>query len=68
MDEHVTYRWIDQCRALLYAVIKNKQQQVKEILTFILWERLDWLYHNSYTEIIYSHTHKKKITTEIIQT
>ncbi|WP_233959243.1 hypothetical protein [Pectobacterium versatile] len=49
---------IDQCRALIYAVIETKQPQVKEILIFILWERLDWLYrdfhgeHASQTKII----------------
>ncbi|UMO86315.1 hypothetical protein HP572_13020 [Pectobacterium sp. PL64] len=37
---------IDQCRALIYAVIETKQPQVKEILTFVLWERLDWLYQD----------------------
>ncbi|POD97981.1 hypothetical protein BVY05_20775 [Pectobacterium odoriferum] len=37
---------IDPCRALIYAVIETKQPQVKEILTFILWERLDWLYQD----------------------
>ncbi|WP_167335183.1 hypothetical protein [Pectobacterium fontis] len=41
---------IDQCRALIYAVIETKQPQVKEILTFILWERLDWLYQDFYAE------------------
>ncbi|MDX6913701.1 hypothetical protein R9X49_01070 [Pectobacterium carotovorum] len=42
---------IDQCRALIYAVIETKQSQVKEILTFILWERLDCLYRNYHSEV-----------------
>ncbi|WP_262254047.1 hypothetical protein [Pectobacterium polaris] len=41
---------IDQCRALIYAVIEAKNSQAKEILTFILWERLDCLYQDFYSE------------------
>ncbi|WP_180999169.1 MULTISPECIES: hypothetical protein [Pectobacterium] len=41
---------IDQCRALIYAVIETKNPQAKEILTFILWERLDWLYQDFHSE------------------
>ncbi|MBN3340826.1 hypothetical protein H5A44_00060 [Pectobacterium brasiliense] len=41
---------IDQCRALIYAVIETKNPQAKEILTFILWERLDWLYQDYHSE------------------
>ncbi|ULS51965.1 hypothetical protein [Pectobacterium carotovorum] len=40
---------IDQCRALIYAVIETKNPQAKEILTFILWERLDLLYQDFYS-------------------
>ncbi|MBN7768279.1 hypothetical protein [Pectobacterium brasiliense] len=46
---------IDQCRALIYAVIETKQPQVKEILTFILWERLDWLYQDFHSEEVVGH-------------
>ncbi|MEL4889426.1 hypothetical protein N6P31_20740 [Pectobacterium betavasculorum] len=41
---------IDQCRALIYAVIETKNPQAKEILTFILWERLNWLYQDYHSE------------------
>ncbi|WP_181939684.1 hypothetical protein [Pectobacterium odoriferum] len=41
---------MDQCGVLIYAVIETKQPQVKEILTFILWERLDWLYQDYHSE------------------
>lgn len=35
---------IDQCRALAYAVIELDEPKAKEILSFILWERLNTLY------------------------
>ncbi|GKW16400.1 hypothetical protein [Brenneria tiliae] len=35
---------IDQCRALAYALVELEQPQAKEILTFVLWERLDNLH------------------------
>ncbi|RTF47714.1 hypothetical protein [Serratia marcescens] len=41
---------IEQCRALIYAVIETKNPQAKEILTFILWDWLDWLYQNNHSE------------------
>ncbi|MFJ5315886.1 hypothetical protein [Pectobacterium versatile] len=41
---------IDQCRALIYAVIETRNPQAKEILAFILWERLDWLYQDFNSE------------------
>ena len=37
---------IDQCRALIYAVIETKQPQDKYILTVNLWERLYRLYED----------------------
>ncbi|MCL2893205.1 hypothetical protein [Brenneria tiliae] len=41
---------IDQCRALIYAIIETENPQAKEILTFILSERLDWLYQDHHAE------------------
>lgn len=41
---------IEQYRALIYAVIETKNPQAKEILTFILWDWLDWLYQNNHSE------------------
>ncbi|MBN3131778.1 hypothetical protein H4F52_08505 [Pectobacterium brasiliense] len=41
---------IDQCRALIYAVIETQNPQAKEILTFILWEKLDRLYEDYHSE------------------
>ncbi|MEI7408005.1 hypothetical protein [Pectobacterium aroidearum] len=35
---------IDQCRALAYALVELDQPQAKEVLTFVLSERLDCLY------------------------
>lgn len=35
---------IDQCRALAYALVELDQSQVKEVLTFVLSERLDYLH------------------------
>ncbi|MFZ1874819.1 MAG: hypothetical protein WAU54_18890 [Chania sp.] len=34
---------IDQCRALAYAIIELNNPLAKELLTFILWERLNQL-------------------------
>ncbi|MBP1036162.1 hypothetical protein J8631_11405 [Serratia fonticola] len=34
----------DHCRALVYAIIEVEDSTAKEILTFILWERIDLLY------------------------
>lgn len=41
---------IDQCRALIYAVVEIDNPQVKEILSFVLWERLDFLYRTFHSE------------------
>ncbi|MEC5343193.1 hypothetical protein ABRZ24_11380 [Brenneria populi] len=38
---------IDQCRALIYAVVEIENPQAKEILSLVLWERLDIL-HQTY--------------------
>ncbi|MBE5214387.1 hypothetical protein IG611_07370 [Pectobacterium sp. A535-S3-A17] len=35
---------IDQCRALAYALVELDQPQAKEVLTFVLSERLDCLH------------------------
>ncbi|MEI7411766.1 hypothetical protein [Pectobacterium aroidearum] len=35
---------IDQCRALIYAIVELDEPKEKEILSFILWERLNILY------------------------
>ncbi|MBA0159449.1 MULTISPECIES: hypothetical protein [Pectobacterium] len=35
---------IDQCRALIYAVVELGEPTAKEILIFVLWERLDLLF------------------------
>ncbi|MBA0169246.1 MULTISPECIES: hypothetical protein [Pectobacterium] len=35
---------IDQCRALVYAVVELDEPKAKEILSFILWERLNTLH------------------------
>ncbi|WP_168197678.1 hypothetical protein [Brenneria corticis] len=45
---------IDQCRALIYAVVEIENPQAKEILSFVLWERLNVLYQISQTEKISS--------------
>ncbi|PXW62235.1 hypothetical protein DFO55_10164 [Grimontella sp. AG753] len=42
---------IDQCRALSYAVIEIDNPQAKELLSFVLWERLDFLYRTYHSEI-----------------
>ncbi|GKX40213.1 hypothetical protein SOASR014_39520 [Pectobacterium carotovorum subsp. carotovorum] len=41
---------MDQCRALIYAVIETKQPQVKRILTFTIWERRDWRHQDFHVE------------------
>ncbi|WP_183096849.1 hypothetical protein [Brenneria goodwinii] len=41
---------IDQCRALIYAVVEIENPQAKEILSFVLWERLDVLYRTYQTK------------------
>ncbi|WP_409161126.1 hypothetical protein [Pectobacterium sp. B2J-2] len=45
---------IDQCRALIYAVVEIENPQAKEILSFVLWERLNVLYQIFQTEKISS--------------
>ncbi|RRO02563.1 hypothetical protein [Pectobacterium aquaticum] len=40
---------IDQCRALAYAVIELDEPKAKEILIFVLWERLDLLFRTFHT-------------------
>ncbi|WP_165574333.1 hypothetical protein [Dickeya fangzhongdai] len=41
---------IDQCRALIYAVIEIDNLQAKEILSFVLWERIDFLYRTYHSD------------------
>ncbi|POE18018.1 hypothetical protein BV923_21885 [Pectobacterium odoriferum] len=41
---------IDQCRALAYAAVKIDDPQAREILLFVLQERIDHLYRTSQTE------------------
>lgn len=41
---------IDQCRALAYAAVKIDDPQAREILLFILQERIDHLYRTSQAE------------------
>ncbi len=41
---------IDQCRALAYAAVNTDERKVREILLFILQERIDHLYHASQAE------------------
>ncbi|WP_455550635.1 ash family protein [Brenneria goodwinii] len=41
---------IDQCRALAYAAVKIDEPQAREILLFVLQERINHLYHTSQTE------------------
>lgn len=38
---------IDQCRALIYAIVTVESQEAKETLSFILWEHMDEL-HQAY--------------------
>ncbi|MFP1918155.1 hypothetical protein ACLEEK_04360 [Lonsdalea quercina] len=40
---------IDQCRALIYAVVELDGPKAKEILIFVLWERPDMLFHTFHT-------------------
>ncbi|MFP9443047.1 hypothetical protein [Pectobacterium brasiliense] len=40
---------IDQCRALIYAVVELDEPKAKEILIFVLWERLDLLFRTFHT-------------------
>ncbi|WP_189339588.1 hypothetical protein [Pectobacterium peruviense] len=35
---------IDQCRALIYAVVELDEPKAKEILSFVLWEKLNTLH------------------------
>ncbi|MBN3341632.1 hypothetical protein H5A44_04215 [Pectobacterium brasiliense] len=37
---------IDQCRTLIYAVIELDEPKAKEILIFVLWERIDLLFRS----------------------
>lgn len=41
---------VDHCRALAYAIIGLGNPQAKELLNFILWERLDQLNEALQTE------------------
>ncbi|PWC12948.1 hypothetical protein [Brenneria corticis] len=41
---------IDQCRALAYAIVELSNPEAKEILMFVLWERLDRL-HRTHLEL-----------------
>ncbi|MCW2480248.1 hypothetical protein [Candidatus Symbiopectobacterium sp. NZEC135] len=45
VEEHV-----DHCRALAYAIIELDDPQAKELLNFILWERLNQLNGTLQTE------------------
>lgn len=38
---------IDQCRALAYAIVELRNAEAKEILMFVLWERLDCLHRTA---------------------
>ncbi|ATA25670.1 hypothetical protein BIY26_19460 [Brenneria goodwinii] len=38
---------IDQCRALAYAIVELNNPEAKEILMFILWERLECLHRTA---------------------
>lgn len=40
---------IDQCRALIYAVVELDEPKAKEIVIFFLWERLDLLFRIFHT-------------------
>ncbi|MCU1794168.1 hypothetical protein [Pectobacterium polaris] len=42
---------IDQCRALAYALVELDQSQAKEVLTFVLSERLDCLHRTFHQPI-----------------
>ncbi|WP_033576376.1 hypothetical protein [Dickeya chrysanthemi] len=41
---------IDQCRALAYAAVNTDEPQAREILLFVLQERIDHLYRASQKE------------------
>ncbi|GBO47947.1 hypothetical protein MFFDBJGM_00955 [Pectobacterium versatile] len=41
---------IDQCRALAYAAVNTDEPQAREILLFVLQERIDHLYRTSQAE------------------
>ncbi|UUE12065.1 hypothetical protein NMX13_13745 [Dickeya zeae] len=41
---------IDQCRALAYAAVNTDEPQAREILLFVLQERIDHLYRTSQKE------------------
>ncbi|QTF07378.1 hypothetical protein HC231_05115 [Brenneria izadpanahii] len=43
---------IDQCRALIYAVVEIENPQAKEILSFVLWERLDLLFRVFHVPVV----------------
>ncbi|WP_411705909.1 hypothetical protein [Edaphovirga cremea] len=34
----------DHCRALVYAILEVEDHTAKELLTYVLWERIDLLY------------------------
>ncbi|WP_114192109.1 hypothetical protein [Edaphovirga cremea] len=34
----------DHCRALVYAILEVEDHSAKELLTYVLWERIDLLY------------------------
>lgn len=40
---------IDQCRALIYAIVTLESQEAKELLNFVLWQQLDLL-HQTYSQ------------------
>ncbi|MDY4324491.1 hypothetical protein SOV88_09435 [Pectobacterium brasiliense] len=40
---------IDQCRALIYAVVELDEPKANEILIFVLWERFDLLFRTFHT-------------------
>ncbi|GAA0328136.1 hypothetical protein L9H26_08210 [Morganella psychrotolerans] len=42
---------IDQCRALIYAIVTLDSQQPKEILSFVLWQKMDMLYEKHQQDI-----------------
>ncbi|POD96805.1 hypothetical protein BV924_02625 [Pectobacterium odoriferum] len=43
---------IDQCRALAYALVELNQPQAKEVLTFVLSERLDCLHRTFHQPVV----------------
>ncbi|EHZ6873929.1 MULTISPECIES: hypothetical protein [Providencia] len=50
---------IDQCRALIYAIVTLESQEVRELLNFVLWQQLDLL-HQTYSQ------ENSTLTTEIV--